>query len=242
MDTSQPDLRRSTRKHNFPESVQVQRQLEEFKYSPRVAMPPRAQDACDVDDSRKPCIVDVQHRTSAEMASSMMPEQVESANLEQRKYMVGGEIISWANCGRRGAPQCFQTTSRVAAQVSRDAGGMHAVPPQSLHCVRDHRNSDLLRSHMVSQAPKWQEQLTVAPQTMPQQPVPARVVAPSVKNAGLATENRIFSYGDISCLPSTMPKDTAYLQSGLKVYKYGARTPGYFSPHMPHSQITYQDS
>lgn len=93
MDASQPESRRSERKHNFPDAPQSQRQLEEFKSSPRLlTMPPRKPDA-NVEDGR-PCIIDVQHRSSAEMAASMYPERVENPSLEQRKYMVGSEIIS----------------------------------------------------------------------------------------------------------------------------------------------------
>jgi hypothetical protein len=243
LDATQPASKPSERKHAFPELPQSQRQLEEFKLSPRMRSPRVDADTGAVDSVRKPCIVDVQHRTSAEMASSMMPEQAESsAPNEQRKYMVGQEIISWANCGRRGAPECFLNTQRVAAQISREAGGCQAVPPNSLGNVRDHRNSELVREHLKSQPSTWQEQLTVGPQVMPQEQQPGRVrnALPSKGSAGLPADRQLVAYGDVSSLPATTPKDTAYLTSGLKVYKYGARTPGYFSPYIPHAQIVCQ--
>jgi len=255
LDTTQSDLRRSEKKHSFPENPQSKRELEEFKSSPRLLPPSRpAADAEYENGGRNPagkaCIVDVQHRSSAEMASVMMPEQVEKVSTLEPKYMVGTEIVSWATTGRRGAPECFRNTQQVAAQISKEAGGLQAVPPHSLGNVRDHRNSEVLQSHMQSFTPKWQEQLSVAPQVVTAQPQlqPGPTRAPFASDvgfsrglpvaAGMPAETRIFSYGDVSSLPSTMPKDTAYLQSGLKVVKYGARTPGYFSPNMPHSQIT----
>lgn len=223
------DFRRSERKHNFVENPQSNRMLEEFKqHSPRLM----AGDNSAVGSAQQPCMADVQHRTSAEMAMAMMPEQLESpANPEQRKYMVGHEVVSWANCGRRGAPECFLNTQRVAAQICQEAGGFQAHPSQRLGAVRDHRNSELVRDHLKSHSPKWQEQLTVGINQMPTKPGPSPRIAAPPPVAGLV------AFGDVSCLPSTMPKDTAYLQSGLKVYRHGSRTPGYFSPHMPHAQI-----
>mmetsp|Transcript_52707 Transcript_52707/g.97566 ORF Transcript_52707/g.97566 Transcript_52707/m.97566 type:complete len:500 (-) Transcript_52707:182-1681(-) len=43
----------------------------------------------------------------------------------------------------------------------------------------------------------------------------------------------VYSYGDYSSLPSTVAKDSAYMQSGLKVVRFGSRSPGAFSPVMP---------
>jgi len=237
LDASEKEPTRSTKKHSFPEHPQSLRQVEEFKQSPRLQQVPERR-AAEV-GSVKAGIIDMQHRTSAEMASSIMPDRNEhAASARQTKYMVGSEIVDWADCGRRGAKQCFQNTQRVAAQVSKDAGGLHAVPPHSLGASRDHRNSDILRDHLMSSAPKWQQQLTAKPQEKPFSPGPARAVAPAMGLAGLSSEQpRILSYGEVSHLPSSMPKDTAYLHSGLKVYTYGSRTPGYFSPHMPHAQI-----
>jgi len=229
-DKSEPEPFRSERQHNFPTHPQSLQQMEEFRLSPRLQ----------VLSSRSPDeVIDMQHRTSAEMASSMMPERLESGpNLGQTKYMVGNEIVSWANCGRRGAPECFGNIQRVAAQNSKEAGGYQAPPPNSMTNPRDHRNSDLIREHLKSGSINWQERLTPAPNAMPSQlQGPSRRPPPPSSVAGLASDTRIFSYGDVSCLPSSMPKDTAYLQSGLKVFKYGARTPGYFSPHMAHAPI-----
>lgn len=236
-DSTEPALLASERKHAFPELPQSHTQMEEFKLSPRLPPP---QSTANFSSAANGCIADVMHRTSAEMASAMMPERVTAdATEEQRKYMVGREVVSWANCGRRGAQQCFLNTRRVASQISKEAGGSQIPPPHSLANVRDHRNSDVLWDHMrTGPAPKWQEKLTVAPNMMPVQPSPARKASAPSTAAGL--QNGVLSYGDVSCLPNSTPKDHAYLQSGLKVFKYGARTPGYFSPLMPHAQIAHE--
>mmetsp|Transcript_15306 Transcript_15306/g.27285 ORF Transcript_15306/g.27285 Transcript_15306/m.27285 type:complete len:543 (-) Transcript_15306:169-1797(-) len=228
LDQSQTDITRSEKKHSFPTDPQGQRQLEEMSYlSPRLfspgpqqSPPPNGGSQGSRAPAQDPRVVDVQHRTSAEMASSMMPdtarakrqlEPVAQAQFESddRKYLVGQELVNWTHHGRRGASDCFSHICQVAAEATADAGGqMLGHPPTSL---RDHRNSDVLREHL--QAPAAVSRV----RQERQQPV---VVPLSV-----------YSYGDISSLPSTMPKDTAYLHSGLKVVKFGPRTPGYFSPY-----------
>jgi len=240
-DWTQPEEAQTQKKHIFPDSPQSKQQLEEFKSSPRLSPPtPLVQNGASTARS----IIDVQHRTSAEMASSMMPDENEhGASAQQRKYMVGRQVISWANCGRRGATECFQNTQRVAAQISQEAGGRPQVPLHSLRNTRDHRNSDLLREHLKAPPIKWQEKLPTPPQGMPIQMCSARF---SPRAAPERQDGITYTYGDVSALPSSMSKETAYLQSGLKMHTNVARTPGYFSlleEKAPASRVimSYQD-
>eukprot|EP00929_Paragymnodinium_shiwhaense_P122849 TRINITY_DN9604_c0_g1_i1.p1 TRINITY_DN9604_c0_g1~~TRINITY_DN9604_c0_g1_i1.p1 ORF type:complete len:634 (-),score=58.24 TRINITY_DN9604_c0_g1_i1:265-2166(-) len=107
--------------------------------------------------------------------------------------------------------------------------------------LRSHRNSELVREHL--------QPMTYVPEPPPPAPchrdyVPASIQSPVVvppyryvphspQMAFSKAEQRIQSFGELSSLPSNMPKDTAYLHSGLKVVKQGARCPGAFSPHYP---------
>lgn len=226
LDQSQSDLTRSEKRHSFPTDPQGQRQLEEMSYlsprlfSPRTQPPPQSNGGSQGSraPAQDPRIIDVQHRTSAEMASSMMPDtarvkrQMEpdvqaQIDTDERKYLVGHQLVNWTQHGRRGASDCFEQICQVAAEATADAGGHLMGYPSTT--LRDHRNSDVLRAHLQ----------TPGPPRVRQEPQQQPVVVP------------VYSYGDISSLPSTMPKDTAYLHSGLKVVKFGPRTPGYFSPY-----------
>eukprot|EP00434_Breviolum_minutum_P000702 symbB.v1.2.000617.t1/scaffold26.1/size418576/32 len=74
--------------------------------------------------------------------------------------------------------------------------------------IRHHSNSDVVRDHL--------------------QPSPFTSAIPGSKEEA---ERRVHVYGDFSVTPATMPKDTAYIHSGLKVVKYQTRSPGAFSPN-----------
>lgn len=74
--------------------------------------------------------------------------------------------------------------------------------------IRHHSNSDVIRDHL--------------------QPSPFLSAIPGSKEE---RERRVHVYGDFSVTPATMPKDTAYIHSGLKVVKYQTRSPGAFSPN-----------
>lgn len=96
-------------------------------------------------------------------------------------------------------------------QVSRAASqGVEPqkVPDYLVNCSpRDLSNSDLVRSHLGQ-----------APLAAPITPV-------------VSTSHPMYCYGDISCLPSTTSKDSAYLHSGLKMSRMGPRAQGMFSPN-----------
>lgn len=190
-------------------------------------MPATPAAAAPVGSSHSQNVVCVMHRTSAEMAASLMPEasaRQEACPLEQRKYMIGNELVDWQTHGRRAAPVCAQQ----AAQVAQVVQGSLAQKATSMVNLRDHRNSDVMREQM---------QLPVAVEASPENPSPqtamSRVqssvtVSPYVRPVDL----RVYSFGELSSLPSTMQKDTAYIHSGLKVVKYGVRSPGAFSPNV----------
>lgn len=74
--------------------------------------------------------------------------------------------------------------------------------------IRHHSNSDVVKDHL--------------------QPSPYTSAIPGSKEEAA---RRVHVYGDFSVTPATMPKDTAYIHSGLKVVKYQTRSPGAFSPN-----------
>lgn len=220
MDATQAESLRSQRRHEFAEASQpLSRQL-----SPR---PPEQPAACDTTagsgggHTQGGTAVGVQHRTSAEMAASIMPERsvgAEVASPEQRKYMVGNEIVDWQKNGRRTGPACVQKV--VQGSLSQKA--------MSMVNLRDHRNSDVVREQLqtlpAEASPEHPRSQRIAPCVQP--PV---YLTPYVQQVS----PRVFSFGEYSSLPSTMQKDTAYLQSGLKIVKYSTRSPGTFSPNVP---------
>jgi len=256
LDTTQADIRRSERKHMFPEHPQSQRNVEQMRQlSPRLLPQSVSQVPHDggSQGSRTPCFVDVQHRTSAEMVASMMPEMStahhatsEAIAFEQRKYFVGDQIVSWANSGRRGAPLCHELTAQVAAEAAAEAGARPAfspLPPQRVPHPAE--NAANLRDHCdpdtILVAPQVARNLV--PQVLPTRSPPTRMAPvvmppPAPPFAESSGDGSVHAFGEYSSLPSTMAKDTAYLHSGLKVVKYGSRTPGFFSPQMARVSAT----
>mmetsp|Transcript_65712 Transcript_65712/g.154627 ORF Transcript_65712/g.154627 Transcript_65712/m.154627 type:complete len:506 (-) Transcript_65712:55-1572(-) len=73
---------------------------------------------------------------------------------------------------------------------------------------RHHCNSDEIREHL-QQGPG----------------------ASAIPSSRLERERRVHVFGDFSVVPATMPKDTAYIHSGLRVVRYQTRSPGAFSPN-----------
>jgi len=84
---------------------------------------------------------------------------------------------------------------------------------------RDHRSSTAVRDHLQGPA------AVGAPMKQGFFPAPL-----------LQTSHCVYTSGT-SCLPSTMPKDTAYLQTGTSVTKYSPRAPGAFSPNVARMPI-----
>eukprot|EP00931_Biecheleriopsis_adriatica_P103072 TRINITY_DN7795_c0_g1_i1.p1 TRINITY_DN7795_c0_g1~~TRINITY_DN7795_c0_g1_i1.p1 ORF type:complete len:507 (-),score=77.67 TRINITY_DN7795_c0_g1_i1:116-1636(-) len=80
--------------------------------------------------------------------------------------------------------------------------------------LRHHLNSDIVKDHL--------------------QPVDASYSRlHSIPNSREEAGRRVHVYGDYSAPPASMPKDTAYIHSGIKVVKYQTRSPGTFSPNAP---------
>lgn len=177
-----------------------------------------------------------QHRTSPDMAASFRhtetigghesdfsatadgayvksSEGVPRASSPSSTYFVGDHLLSWQSHGRRGPMKCFQHST-----PSQQRQQSPPPQPQQLPTPCGYAPSGAsscapgiveLRDHRNSDAIR--EHLQQAKQ---------------VDDAP-----RIYSYGFVSSLPSTMPKDTAYLTSGLRIVRSGARMPGAFSPH-----------
>lgn len=241
LDASQSETDQSQRRHGFltPNKANSPR---DYLYVPSEGGGSRGTRAV---------VTSPQHRTSDEMSASLHhPVGCQSANQEfayqdggythqagfqpevehaygavavaphAAKYLVGEQILNWHSHGRRGPLKCFQhATNTPAFRQVFHSSHPTGYAPQGPSCapgmvnLRDHRNSDVVREHLQPMdTPLLQAPLVVSSASCPQ---------------------RVYSYGELSSLPSTMPKDTAYLHSGLKVVKYGARMPGAFSPHVP---------
>jgi len=206
---------------------------------------------------RNPEFVAILHRTSPELAASIAPDKEHGHEMygtaeglalgvksprppEPRKLMIGNRITSWET-GRRPAIHCVQ-----AHHVDQAAGAVPHMPQPSLALQasnvvamkRDHRNSDVIREHINP------IQYTEAPATVVRAMGAngvAYVSAPKLipaKAAFVRADQRIYSYGEISCLPSNTSKDAGYLASALKPVKYGARMPGAYSPNVPRVPVS----
>lgn len=149
LDERQPEGKRSQRKHDFPTSPRIQKEMSDFqRISPRAtttvegARPSHSrtqlqglQEAASTQGEWGKCLVDVQHRTSAGMISTLMPERAcEGIPVADRKYMIGNELVDWGH-GRRVA------TVRVAQPAptfssTGTIGQIAGMPSQGhrVHC------------------------------------------------------------------------------------------------------------
>lgn len=231
LDPSQQDLRRSERRHDFPEQLEPPQHMSPNKSSILSKGDHLGGGRSSPRAGGHPVVVDAQHRTSAEMAASIMPGMGETHQFGAAtpKYMVGNEIVHWSCQGRRSSPKCMQTAAQVNASSCEQADIQSLKLVSAVH-LRDHRNSDTVREHL--QPTSAYEQVQQPVQAVPQ------IIPPQARTpATFSKLDHIYTYGDISSLPSTMSKDSAYTHSGLNVVKYGARTPGTFSPHTTRSPV-----
>jgi len=148
----------------------------------------------------------VQHRTSGEMAASISPDP-SPAHAPAEKYLVGAELVDMASSGVRKAEGCWK-----AAQSQSGYGCVRQVSAS-----RHHLNSDTVKEHINPVEVPWVTHHS------------ALYKPPTREEA----DRRVHVYGDMSAPPSTLPKDTAYIQTGIKVVKYQTRSPGLYSPNAP---------
>mmetsp|Transcript_102443 Transcript_102443/g.181945 ORF Transcript_102443/g.181945 Transcript_102443/m.181945 type:complete len:510 (+) Transcript_102443:65-1594(+) len=170
----------------------------------RVFSPRRLESARDTVKDSGRLTAGVQHRTSGEMVASISPEPT-PVSAPGEKHVVGFELVDIASSGVRKADNCI----KVAAQSG------HGYP--QARASRHHLNSDTVKEH-------------IQPVDMPQFTHHSASHKPPTREEA---SRRVHVYGDFSAPPSTMPKDTAYIHSGLKVVKYQTRSPGLYSPNAP---------
>mmetsp|Transcript_74672 Transcript_74672/g.147927 ORF Transcript_74672/g.147927 Transcript_74672/m.147927 type:complete len:197 (-) Transcript_74672:45-635(-) len=176
-------------------------------------------------------VVDAQHRTSEEMAQSIMPDTLgdcegfgttkttlcstastlPKSTAGQAKYMVGNELISWETTGRRGAESCMKHRTE-----SSGGRGSLSAKARSMVNLRDHRNSDDVRDQLNPDG-----------------------VAGGAGCRGPPPQSRILCFGEISSLPSSMQKGSAYMYSGLSTHRYQPRSPGRYSPNVARVPIAH---
>jgi hypothetical protein len=159
-------------------------------------------------------VVDAQHRTSEEMALSIMPDTPpcdSGSAVGQPKFLMGNELITWESTGRRGANSCM----KHGLQSSGGRGSL-SQKARSMVNLRDHRNSDDVRDQLNPDG-----------------------VAGGAGCRGPPPQSRIQCFGEISHLPSSMQKDSAYMHSGVSNHRYTKRSPGVFSPNVTRVPILH---
>lgn len=148
------------------------------------------------------------HRTSPDFAATIMPETARHDKDAEEVRIVVGNMIVTAHNGRK-------TAVALGKHLRSDSVKMHLQPDDPTAVVKDY-------------VPRVQQAAAV-----PKEPPVASL---SVAGAGAPTprgSDSMAVFGGHSVLPSTMPKDTAYLHSGLRVARHALRTPGRFSPNAP---------
>eukprot|EP00929_Paragymnodinium_shiwhaense_P096146 TRINITY_DN57675_c0_g1_i1.p1 TRINITY_DN57675_c0_g1~~TRINITY_DN57675_c0_g1_i1.p1 ORF type:complete len:536 (-),score=78.99 TRINITY_DN57675_c0_g1_i1:195-1802(-) len=190
--------------------------------------------------------VDSQHRTSYEMAAAMQNDSAAPQYVEDSKYLVGDEVISWSHVSRRAAPSCMNA---VPSQLTHMGSGNFPSASSSVSALRDHRNSDAFRESY-----KMPAHFLEPPTTEAQSPAGAERKAPGSaaglhcgqssprKDSGVVPiypgEPRLVAYGNHSSVPSTMSKDAAYTHTGLAVTRHGIRSAGAFSPNVKRQPLS----
>jgi len=230
LDTTQSEeQQRLQRRHAFPT---MHRQLQKMRQEPfeassifRDGCSPRggnsSQECSSMRGNHVPNhVVDAQHRTSAEMAATIMPElssdsgAFHSSSLASLpllpKYFVGNDIVDWQNHGRR--------MTRSPSGDSLQVGGVFCSPRAS-HARNVHE---------------------------PQSPSGCQCArrGGAAVSSGLSRAKSVQSFegqvcfGEMSSPPSSLLKDKAFLHSGLSVVKFGSRSPGRFSPNAHRVTLT----
>lgn len=149
------------------------------------------------------------HKSSPELVAALRPEVPRRGAEPPRKILVGAQLVDWSYDGKRRIQAIKHQSARDAPLASARASARQALDS------RDHRNSDAVREHLY------------APHPITRDPLPHGYrPAPSVHHT-----HCVYTSG-ASCLPSTMPKDAAYLQTGTNVSRYAPRAPGAFSPNL----------
>jgi len=164
--------------------------------------------------------VDVQHRTSPDMVATMAPGNAGEATADDRRYLLGSELVSWNQPSRRASSDCMKNVVPVPCQVDVVGGST------SYASLRDHRNSDAIRDHLRA-VPSQRSVVVPVQMAFVSSGAPATMTP-----AGIQQEGKIMSYGNASAMPSTTSKDMAYEMYGVKTIKYGARQPGMYSPYV----------
>lgn len=209
LDPTQAVTRRSERRHNSPEQY-----------------PPNAYRIMHPSHSFSPSPRSPREDSMREVSRSTVPRMSGSSSATSTRSGIPAinGFGDAANSGRRHAPACIE---HFARQVSDGASA-----PVSF---RDQVNSDMVRDNLQPCVSALGGTAGLPRSTG------AAAPPPRVASSGAAgnTYASMYCYGDISCLPSNVSKDTAYLHSGLKMAKIGPRSPGAFSPNkvrIPHRQ------
>lgn len=201
-----PEETQRQRRQQFQNLPQAQAHINQLcALSPHHLQQAATADAMSATENRESAGVAVLHRTTGEMAASISPDQAAPLSWPSEKYVVGGGIVDMCHTGVRTVQDCLRHTSRNSGYPQRSSS------LGSIVSFRHHTNSDLVRENMT---PQIMHHNTMA--------------LPSSRQEA---SRRVHAFGDYSAPPATMSKDTAYIQSGLRLVKYQTRTPGRFSPN-----------
>eukprot|EP00930_Biecheleria_cincta_P020399 TRINITY_DN15357_c0_g1_i1.p1 TRINITY_DN15357_c0_g1~~TRINITY_DN15357_c0_g1_i1.p1 ORF type:complete len:508 (+),score=50.98 TRINITY_DN15357_c0_g1_i1:110-1633(+) len=201
-----PENVKGQQRHQFQNLPQAQYHIDELRaLSPRHLAQAATADAMSTRGNQESAGVAVLHRTSGEMAASIGPDQAAPWSRPAEKYVLGCEIVDMRHTGVRAAKDCVKHACLSGGYPTRSSS------LGSMVNFRHHLNSDIVREHMT---PQYMHSNTMA--------------LPSSRQEA---SRRIHVYGEYSTPPATMSKDTAYIQSGLRLVKYQTRAPGKFSPN-----------
>jgi len=145
----------------------------------------------------------------AALADTLSPAGKASATVSVQ-HRTSGEMAAAVQpelSPRRGGAEKYLVGDELVDIENRGLRKSHATKKVR---SRHHCNSDEVREHI--------------------QQDPTSSAIPSSRSE---RERRVHVFGDFSVVPATMPKDTAYIHSGLRVVRYQVRSPGTFSPNAP---------
>lgn len=201
-----PEDAQGQRRHQFQNLPQAQHHIDELRaLSPRHLEQAATADAKSTRGNRESAGVAVLHRTSGEMAASISPDEAAPLSRSAEKYILGCDIVDMGHTGVRTAKDCVKHAFLDGGYPKRSSS------VGSMVNFRHHSNSDLVRDNLSPQCIHYNT-----------------MALPSSRQEA---SRRIHVYGGYSAPPATLPKDTAYIQSGLRLVKYQTRAPGKYSPN-----------
>eukprot|EP00747_Dinoflagellata_sp_TGD_P168761 gnl/TRDRNA2_/TRDRNA2_195920_c0_seq1.p1 gnl/TRDRNA2_/TRDRNA2_195920_c0~~gnl/TRDRNA2_/TRDRNA2_195920_c0_seq1.p1 ORF type:complete len:539 (-),score=52.91 gnl/TRDRNA2_/TRDRNA2_195920_c0_seq1:91-1668(-) len=195
------------RKHAFPDDPLTQYQKDQL----------RTVSSNGAKGSHEPNrhMVDIQHRTSAEMAASFRSAEKPERHNEE-SFCAGGPR------GRKGGTECRQSIQDRSEQIKAEVSGYVQMPVR--RGLRDHRNSDVVKEHLQ---PTPASTLPIAPVINPTQlnwPPPEREIGRRAAGGRVNSSSSVVS--------SNQPQDLVNVPERSMVTEVRALKPAGYSPYL----------